>query len=87
MFSLQLEASPICYFRKDSITELNKKVISLKYASFSDTFIPLPATVQLMSYYEKVTFDFFLILIIIIIYICYAILNLWAIDFEQVSSL
>ena len=63
-------------------------MISLKYVSFSDTFIPLPATVQLMSYYEKVTFEFFfnfdnnnhLHLL------CYAILNLWAIDFEQVSS-
>ena len=64
-------------------------MISLKYVSFSDTFIPLPATVQLMSYYEKVTFEKknYFDNTVIIIYICYAILNLWAIDFEQVSSL
>ena len=56
-------------------------MISLKYVSFSDTLILLPATVQLMSllldYYNKVTLK----LIIIIIYICFAILNLWVIDF------
>ena len=41
------------------ITDLTE-MICLKFVSFSGTFIPLPATVQLMSllifdYYEKVT--------------------------------